>query len=102
MAYLQRVQGGWEFDQLTAVSQSSVREGLKSLMIGADLNPRDFCFHSLKRGAATEARRGGLNTEDIRTLGRWKSIRMVQHYTKRSAEDITNLSKKLYATHDKV
>ncbi|KAM3928101.1 uncharacterized protein RB166_006232 [Leptodactylus fuscus] len=46
-----------------------LKEGLRFL----GLPPGDFGTHSFRIGAATEAARAGLNEEEVKRVGRWKS-----------------------------
>ena len=89
------------FQRDKPVSQSAIRDSLKALMTKIGVDRSKFSFHSTRRGAATEAGRAGLSTEEIKALGRWKSSRMVELYTKRTEEDISNITKKFYAAHQK-
>jgi len=38
--------------------------------------------HSFRRGFATELRRQGVGVLDIKELGRWSSVSMVERYTR--------------------
>ena len=93
---LKRVHGGWDLNRQKQISQTAIREGLKELTVKIGLEKKHYCFHSTKRGATTTAARAGISREDVMALGRWKSISMVNLYTKHTQDDLISLSKRWY------
>ena len=62
------------------------RGELKRMLLQLNKDPKEYSFHSAKRGAATTASMKGYNYEEIQRMGRWRSRSMVQLYDQSSPE----------------
>jgi integrase len=70
----------------TGLSGSSVSRVIKRLAVQAGLEPdlvAALASHSLRSGAATSAAEANVRIEEIKDLGRWRSLQTVDRYIQR-------------------
>lgn len=63
----------FQFASGEPLSRRTVSHHLRHLAALAGLNPAHFNTHSLRTGAATAAASAGLDSWEIKSLGRWRS-----------------------------
>ncbi|XGW11560.1 hypothetical protein V3C99_012776 [Haemonchus contortus] len=68
------------FGSTSGPATDALRKRINSTLHSAGLHHKGLTPHSFRGGAATAALRRGVNQEDIKRVGRWKSTSSMLHY----------------------
>lgn len=77
---LRKQSGCHELDRVFAVTPAQFRKQLKRILENLGLEALKITPHALRYGAASEAAREGVPTEDIMTRGRWSTRKSLIRY----------------------
>lgn len=70
-------------------------EDLRFILRKIGVDPTGFSEHSMRRGGATEAAKGGASTDEIQIAGDWASLRTAEKYVDASHKRSKNFNRYL-------